>query len=65
MCGKVGHIRRNCHKGRIKVRRIAMTAILFRAVDKVNVVVGRDAAVGLTGVVAAVEIKQQRVMPPL
>ena len=40
--------------------------ILFGAVDKVSAVVGRDAAVGLTGVVAAVEIKQQRVeMLPL
>ena len=37
------------------------TAILFGAVDKVSAVVGRDAAVGLTGVEAAVEIKQQRV----
>ena len=29
--------------------------------DKVSAVVGRDAAVGLTDVVAAVELKQQRV----
>ena len=36
-------------------------AILFGAVDEVSAVVGRDAAVGLTGVEAAVEIKQQRV----
>ena len=37
------------------------TAILFGAVDKVSAVVRRDAAVGLAGVEAAVEIKQQRV----
>ena len=34
---------------------------MFGAVDKVSAVVGRDAAVGLTGVVVAVEIKPQRV----
>ena len=40
--------------------------ILFGAVDQVRVVVGRDAAVGIAAVEAAVEIKQQRVeMPPL
>ena len=44
----------------VKVRRRAPTAIRCGAVDEVSVVVGRDAAVGLTGVVAAVEIKQQR-----
>ena len=42
------------------------TAILFGEVDTVSAVVGRDAAVGLAAVEAAVEIKQQRVeMPPL
>ena len=60
-CGKVVHIQRNCHRVAVKVRRRAPTAILFGAVDKVSAVVGRDAAVGLTGVEAAVEIKQQRV----
>ena len=45
----------------MKVRRRAPTAILFGAVNQVRAVVGRDAAVGLTGVEAAVEIKQQRV----
>ena len=40
----------------VKVRSRAPTAILFGAVDQVSAVVGRDAAVGLTGVVAAVEI---------
>ena len=50
----------------MKVRRRAPTAILFRAVNQVRAVVGRDAAVGLDAVEAAVEIKQQRVeMPPL
>ena len=50
----------------MKVRRRAPTAILFGAVDHVRAVVGRDAAVGLAGVEAAVEIMQQRVeMPPL
>ena len=39
----------------------ASTAIMFGAVDKVSAVVGRDAAVGLTGVVVAVETTQQRV----
>ena len=64
-CGKAGHIRRNCHKGR-SVRRRAPTAILFGAVDQVRAVVARDAAVGLAAVEAAGEIKQQRVeMPPL
>ena len=43
------------------MRRRAPTAILFGAVDEVSAVVGRDAAVGLTGVEASVEIKQQRV----
>ena len=43
------------------VWRRAPTAILFGAVAKVSAVVERDAAVGLTGVEAAVEIKQQRV----
>ena len=43
------------------MRRRAPTAILFGAADEVSAVVGRDAAVGLTGVLAAVEIKQQRV----
>ena len=60
-CGAVGHIRRNCHKKRLNVRRRAPTAILFEAVDQVRAVVGRDAAVGLAGVEAAVEIMQQRV----
>ena len=36
-------------------------AILFGAVDEVSAVVGRDAAVGLTGVEASVVIKQHRV----
>ena len=68
-CGEIGHIQRNCHKGRsqgsAQRRRRAPTAILFGA-DQVRAVVGRDAAVGLTGVEPAVEIKQQRVeMPPL
>ena len=50
----------------VKVRRRAPTAILFGAVDQVRAVVGRDAAVGIAAVEAAVEIKQQRVeMPPL
>ena len=44
----------------VKVRRRAPTAILFGAVDKVSAVVESDAAVGLTGVEAAVEIKQQQ-----
>ena len=35
--------------------------ILFGAVDQVRAIVRRDAAVGLAGVEAAVEIKQQRV----
>ena len=40
--------------------------ILFGVVGQVRAVVGRDAAVGLAGVKATVEIKQQRVeMPPL
>ena len=44
----------------MKVRRRAPT------VDQVHAVVGRDAAVGIAAVEAAVEIKQQRVeMPPL
>ena len=60
-CGAVGHIRRNCHKGRSQGRRRAPAAILFEAVDQVRAVAGRDAAVGLAGVEAAVEIKQQRV----
>ena len=48
------------------LRRRAPTAILFGAVDQVRAVVGRDAAVGIAAVEAAVEIKQQRVeMPPL
>ena len=45
----------------VKVRRRTPTAILFGAVAKVSAVVGRDAAVGLTGVEAAMETKQQRV----
>ena len=50
----------------VKVRRRAPKAVLYGAVDKVSAVVGRDAAVGLAAVEAAVEIKQQRVeMPPL
>ena len=50
----------------VQVRRRAPTAILFGAVDQVRAVVGRDAAVGLAAVEAAVEIRQQRVeMPPL
>ena len=50
----------------VKVRRRAPTVILFGAVDQVRAVVGRDAAVGIAAVEAAVEIKQQRVkMPPL
>ena len=49
----------------MKVRRRTPTAILFGAVDQVRAVVGSDAAVGLAGVEAAVEIKQQRVeIPP-
>ena len=40
----------------VKVRRRALTAILFGAVDQVRDVVGRDAAVGLAGAEAAVEI---------
>ena len=63
---QVSHIRRNCHKVAVKVRRRAPTAILFGAVDQVRAVVGRDAAVGLAAVEAAVKIIQQRVeMPPL
>ena len=50
----------------VKDRGRAPTAILFGAVDQVRAVVRRDAPVGLAGVEAAVEIKQQRVeMPPL
>ena len=50
----------------MKVPRRAPTAILFGAVNQVRAVVGRDAAVGIAAVEAAVEIKQQRVeMPPL
>ena len=65
-CGKVGHIQRNCTRVAVKIRRRAPTAILFGAVDQVRAVVGMDAAVGLAGVEAVVEIKQQRVeMPPL
>ena len=41
------------------MRRRAPTVILFGTVDKESAVVGRDAAVGLTGVEVAVEIKQQ------
>ena len=58
-CGEIGHIQRNCHKGRSPGSAQSADG-LFGAVDKVSAVVGRDAAVGLTGV-AAVEIKQQRV----
>ena len=60
-CGEVVTSNGTATRVAVKVRHRAPTAILFGAVDKVSSVVGRDAAVGLTGVEAAVEIKQQRV----
>ena len=65
-CGKLGHIRRNCHKGLSEGSAQSADGDSVRAVNQVRAVVGRDAAVGLAAVDAAVEIKQQRVeMPPL
>ena len=60
-CGEVGHIQRNCHKGRSQGSAQSAHGDSVRGGRQVNAVVGRDAAVCLTGVEAAVEIKQQRV----
>ena len=55
-CGEVGPINGTATRVESRFGARAPTAILFGAVNKVSAVVGRDAAVGLTGVVAAVEI---------
>ena len=65
-CGKVGHIWRHCHKGRSQGSAQSADGDYVRGGRPGARDVGRNAAVGLAAVEAALEIEQQRVeMPPL